>query len=208
MSLLLSRTAAPTDFDELVAESHCLEQYDLGTAPFHRHWEYALALHAIGRWKEATHRAPRWPIYLLGGEEAFSHAAITWTEDVGLLTLSTKDAVEDALAVSGAPLADIVLCLSVLEHVVDLDRFLFELSCLVAPAGLLVLTFAYWNRCGADLADDHAERTRIFCPKTYAQTRTSLAGLQLQTFGGLDPTWHGVSRGDYTTASLVLEKRR
>jgi hypothetical protein len=108
----------------------------------------------------------------------------------------------------GRPLADVVTCLSVIEHVSDVEQFLYHLSCLVAPGGLLILTMDYWNRCGADRAENRDLRLRIYCPKSYQALRRQVAALHLWTFGGVDPTWHGAHVHDYSFASLVLEKRR
>jgi hypothetical protein len=205
--LLLSRTLDPSDEAYFEDEHRVLTQYALDRAPLQRRWEYGLALHAIARWTEREQRPPQWPIYLLGGEEPFAQAVISWT-DSGLMGMSTVEAANGLRAVAGSPLADVILALSLLEHVHDLDASVYTLSCLVAPGGLLVLTVPYWPRCGPDRAAGWRERQRIFCPQTYAQLRTQLAGFLLTTFGGLDPAFHGVSRDDYTIASLVLEKRR
>ena len=156
------------------------EDHVLPSAP-HQQWEEALALYATERWKAA------------GCVEQHGYAADVHIGD---------------LCHGGTPLADVITCLSVLEHVESPERFLYHLSCLLAPGGLLVLTFAFWNRCGPDLASGAHTRKRIYCPKEVTVLRQQAALLHLQPFGGVDPTWHGSQVDDHSIASLVLEKRR
>jgi Methyltransferase domain len=209
--LLLSRTLDPSDYEHFTEELKVVDGYAGGLPHTHRRWEYALALHAIWRWKQARRVHIEDPIYDVGGGSGSTlhHMLGEWTDcEVRIVdpTVDGSGPLEE-WATGGTTLADVVTCISVIEHVPDLDRFIYHLSCLVAPGGLLVLTMDYWNRCGPDTASNHPLRQRIFCPKTYAALRTSVVPLQLTTFGGVDPTWHGAHVWDYTFASLVLEKR-
>lgn len=180
---LLSRTLDADDYTVLQPQLAIVgDEWMAGQHP-HRRWEKALALLAARRWRER------------GGYE-----------DLGF----ERDEVTNPAweASPGLPLAAIVAAPSILTRAVDPDQLLYHLSCAVAPGGLLVLTFEFWNRCGQDLARNHEFRKRIYCPKLYAALRQQAAALQLTPFGGVDPTWHGPRIHDYSFASLVLEKRR
>lgn len=205
--MLLSRTLDPSDYQHLGAMLEAVDCYQLEGEPPHRRWEYALALQAIGEW-HATGRPLRDPVYdVTDGATPFQQlltqgtgcAVRVWDADItAILGLST-----------GAQLASVVTCLSTIDRVPQLDDFLYYLSCLVAPGGLLVLTMPFWDRCGPDTAHGHEARQRIFCPKTYLQLRnTAVMRYHLAPFGGVDPTYHGAQVEDHSVASLVLEKRR
>lgn len=212
--LLLSRTLDPADFSSFAEELRVVDGFGLSGQPPQRRWEYALALHAVHRWSLAHARVPSEPIYDIGdgADSNLHHMLGEWTDRevivIDPLEFRSCHSLGEAVT-GGTALADIVTCVSVVEHIADLRPFLYHLGCLVAPGGLLVLTMDYWNRCGPDLAVDHDQRARIFCPKTYrTYLLQELAPLQFSTFGGLDTTFHGNSVADYTIASLVLEKRR
>lgn len=209
--LLLSRTLDPSDYSHFTEELKVVDGYGIDGQHPHRRWEYALALHAIWRWRERPGICMEEPVYDVGGAGSrFHHMLGEWTCcDVGVIDPAQPGSgpIEEWVT-GGVALADVITCISVIEHVPDLDRFLYHLSTLLAPGGLLVLTMDYWPRCGPDLAANHDLRQRIFCPKLYAQLRNQLTPLHLSTFGGVDPTYHGPHVHDYTFASLVLEKRR
>jgi hypothetical protein len=208
-ALLLSRTLDPADYTELTEELRVVDQYGVDGQHPHRRWEYGLALHSVWRWVEARGRQPAGECYDIGGAGShFADMLNSWCHQAVLVIDPRVSFSLDAFCGPGARLTDVVTCLSVIEHVETLDPFLYYLSCLVAPGGLLVLTFDYWNRCGPDTAQNHHLRERIFCPQSLARLRNTCAPLHLTTFGGFDPTWHGVQVHDYTVASLVLEKRR
>lgn len=208
--LLLSRTLDPADYDRFAQELAVVDRCGTAGQPAHRRWEYALALHAIARWTAARRDTPSDPIYDVGGAGSpLCDMLQVWTGGTAAIIdpAHPGSARLDDWCVAGTRLADIVTCVSTITHVGTLDGFLYHLSCLLAPGGLLVLTMDYWTRCGPDTAVHHAQRARIFCPKTYVALRRALAAHGLATFGGLDPTWHGAQVCDYTVASLVLEKR-
>ena len=208
--LLLSRTLDPKDYDQLGEELKVVDRGGTEGQHEHRRWEYALALHAIWRWLNARDRRSPRGVYDVGGAGSnLGHMLSDWTgQAVCIIDPANHGLPLDEYLTFEPQLADVVTCVSVIEHIEDLDRFLYHLSCLVAPGGLLFLTFDYWNRCGPDTAENRDLRKRLFCPKSYAQLRNQLTPLHLTTFGGVDPTWHGPQVFDYSFASLVLEKRR
>jgi hypothetical protein len=200
----LSRTLDVADYVALRDELHYVTEQNIAQAEARR-WEYALALHAIGRWAE-SYPLRRWaaPVYHIGQPEPQGPSLLykaTECETVVIDPVQLDD-------IDGRPLAPVVTALSVLQSVVNPEAVLYYCSCLLAPGGLLILTFPFWNRCGADTAVGHEHRRRIYCPKEYTVLRAQAATYLLTAFGGVDTTWHGTQVHDYSLASLVLEKRR
>jgi hypothetical protein len=211
--LPLSRSFHPDDAPHLRKELQLVDAITGEPSP--KRWEQGLALHAVDRWLDARGHdlPPRGaPIYDIGEQPTFALALGEWTRcPVVSLTGSGGAPLGHPLAAnvhSGRQLADIVTCLSILQYVADLDHCLYYLTCLLAPGGLLVLTFDYWNRCGADTAWNHQFRQRIFCPKKVLQLRATLRTFSCDLFGGYDATYHGPQVHDHSVASLVVEKRR
>jgi len=207
--LLLSRTLDPADYELLKEELKVVDAHGIEGQHEHRRWEYALALHAVWRWQQRGGKLHD-SLYDIGGAGSKFHLMLCEWCDVDTKVIDPREntgTVENFVR-AGAALADVVTCLSVIEHVEDVDHFLYTLSCLVAPGGLVVLTMDYWNRCGADTAHFNHMRQRIYCPKSYANLRLQCTPLHLHTFGGVDPSYHGANVYDYTFASLVLEKQR
>lgn len=112
-------------------------------------------------------------------------------------------------------LAQILTCLSVIEHVpvVELPQFLRDLDTLLAPGGVLVLTCDYAPGELGDVADRfhfHWMRERIFTAETlHRDVLRPLLQRGLQPLGPVDfqravPPWVY----DYAFASLALIKPR
>ena len=202
-SLPLSKCLDPADFDLLPHELLRVDRYFASEREQHpmRRWEYAMALRAISTWwrtktLNVTH------IVDVGGAGSPFWRMID--EDVKIVDPETS--VDLAFYVSREPtLSPIVTCLSVLEHVDDLDRFLFHLSCLVAPGGLLFLTFDYCDGVDDDAYHFHWMRQRIFNEVRVARIIDQLRDFRL--LGTDDYRWHGPQVYDYTFASLALIKR-
>jgi len=208
----LSRTLDPKDYTRLSAELREVDKHSLAGQHPHRRWEYALALKAVTRWGGQTlGGAPNPPLYDVGGAGSPFHQMLaSWTDTQVVIIDPAEEGSGplDTWVHGGTPLADVITCISVIEHVPDLSAFVYQLNCLLAPGGLLVLTMDYWDKCGKDTAKFAELRYRIFCPKTYGSLRLRCAALDLHPFGGFDGKYHGAQVHDYTFASLVLEKRR
>ena len=210
MSLPLSKLLDPADFVELAEELAIVDRRFHLAAEQHpmRRWEYAMALRAIRIREQIVTIA-----YDIGG--AGSPFQYMWGTQVvdpndGGLTL--------AMFIHDNPrLADVVTCLSVLEHVDDLDQFCYHLSCLVAPGGLLFLTM---DACAcpshaADLevADPpdrhhfHWMRKRMFGRVDRRALAERFLALQFSWLGDCDFMWCGAHVYDYAFASLALVKR-
>ena len=208
MPLALSRTLDVHDYEQLEPELVVVDHFGTAGQHEHRRWEYALAMHAVQQWLTFG-REVHSPLYDVGGAGSTFHQMLTTQtgHECGVIDPHVTGPLAQLMH-GGTPLADIVTCISVIEHVKDLDSFLYHLACLVAPGGLLFLTMDYWNHCGPDTAHFSHMRERIFCRKSYSQLRNTLATFQLHPFGEVDTTWHGAHVYNYTFASLALEKRR
>lgn len=227
--LPLSKTLDPADFGALAEELEDVDAHFTGAAPQHpmRRWEYAMALHAFNAWLELDDdhrtiedRAQGTRIYDVGG------AGSPFFRMVGsdrTFVIDPAEAGGQTLAAylrGKATLAQAVFCLSVLEHVEDLDQFLYHLSCLVAPGGLLFLTMDCRETGDADAGwppdfppDDrhfHWMRRRIFTPRIVESLLPfHLADLGFDMFGRYEQDkYHGHQLyGSYSFASLALRRR-
>lgn len=200
--LPLTKTLQREDFAALPPELEIVRRQSLaGQTPEARDWEYALALRAFAEWGgKATHRvvdvggagSPFWR--MLGVDNVF---VVDPHQGMDLATyLGTNP-----------PLADAVFCLSVIEHVPDLDQFLYHLSCLVRPGGLLFLTMDCWGNDGVDTAHFHWMRERIFSMEAWRDLRSVFKQHALKPFGGIADTYYGDTLyGSYSIASLCLVK--
>ena len=211
MSLPLSKMLDPADLDVLTEELALVDEHPV-PHPMRR-WEYALALRAVHTWQASSGRVLNFA-YDVGG--AGNHLKlIVGTEFQSYQVVDPADpdyprALSSFLDVNPI-LADVVFCISVLEHIEDLEEFVYHLSCLVVPGGLLFLTV---DAC-ADLSfppDDHYAnapvRHRIFNIPTLGALSAQFLRRDFTVFGALDYTWHGAHVADYTFASLAMVKRR
>lgn len=180
-----------------------------------RRWEYAMALRAMGDWCELTARGSRrrpQNIYDIGGAGSpFRHMM----DGISVIDPSEPDGFTlEQFATAGTELSDAVFCLSVLEHIKEseLERFLYHLSSLVAPGGLLFLTADYTE----DVLDEphdtyhfHWMREQIFTASTWG-SRVVVPFLlrDFLPFGVSDWTTHGPQVYDYTFVAQALIKRK
>lgn len=174
-----------------------------------RQWEYTIALVAMRQWQQAHPAAPRLPrVFDVGG--AGSRFYLMVGDALGTLPQVIDpsgggELLGDFLRRTGET-ADLVTCLSVLEHVPDLDQFCWELANAVTPGGRLILTMDF----GATINDTyhfHWMRERIFCE----QTVIALAETFKQWGFSSEPArWRPfIPRVyDYVFSSLILDKRR
>lgn len=221
----LTKTLAPNDFPLLEPEMRIVDQQFTKAREQHpmRRWEYAMALrarHAWLQWDYETfghaNRAHGHRIADVGG--AGSPFELMLKEDAGQnVTVIDPDGgmtLEQHLRHRGY-LSHEVYCLSVLEHVDDLDQFLYHLDCLVAPGGLLFLTVDCCSGKQSDVTDTyhfHWMRKRIFSEIDWRQLGGRLSPWQetpRYTCLGLKADWthHGNHVYDYSFASLALVKR-
>lgn len=225
--LPLSKTIDPADFFQLAEELEIVDASFKKDRPQHpmRRWEYAMALKALQRYETQTDNPNQiGQVVDVGGAGSpfWRMLAASGFHRVQVIDPDENCTLEEHLH-SGPPLADAVFCLSVLEHVDDLDRFCYHLSCLVAPGGLLFLTMdcredddALCQRIGdwcwpTDDRHFHWMRKRIFTPRMIlAEVIDPLSYLGFSICGQVDGTplaYHGPQVYDYTFASLCLIKR-
>ena len=218
--LPLSKTLDPADFALLPKELAIVDRHFATAIPQHpmRRWEYALALWAIWHWKDGRDaRYPRGIVDVGGNGSPFWRMAAPLTAWVQVIDPAENTTLETYLTslASRPTLVDVVTCISVLEHVEDLDQFCYHLSCLVAPGGLLFLTMDYCDGF-ADARDAfrvpdtyhfHWMRKRIFNSFAVEQLIAGFYRQSFTLFGDADYTWHGPQVYDYTFASLALVKR-
>lgn len=230
--MALSRCYHPDDYEDMTEALAIVDEHFTKSAPQseHRRWEYATALVAIEHWSAATQTNPTHLVDVGGNGSPFHHMVAQYMPKV--VDPKESDRLDLAGYLHRCPgLAPVVTCLSVIEHVEDLDRFLYHLSCLVAPGGLLILTtdivsnetFADWK--GQDKAHFHWLRKRIFSPEwlydlsEYVWAENTPAGwfpvaARLSKYGfgffaGCDSDYHGdqlyggVSDGHSTGYSLA-----
>jgi len=223
MSLPLSKTLDPSDYDQLQPELAIVDRYFTSAREQHpqRKWEYCMALRAISTWLAQTTRHPTYLLADVGGAgspfwylspEHVTAKIIDPDLPDGDSALGHRCSLAEKLA-GRTRLRDIVVYLSVLEHVEDLDQFLYHLSCLVAPGGLLFLTVDYCDDLSQyaypiDTFHFHWMRKRIFNAYSLGQSVSyPLLQRDFAEFGGRDLTWHGPQVFNYTFASLALVKR-
>jgi SAM-dependent methyltransferase len=214
LSYPLSKTLDPeSDYVELAEELKIVDRHFHSAREQHPHrrFEYALALRAL----RTLGREPRRIVYDVGGAGSPFHFMLNPLP--ARIEIIDPDKPPhwtlEQYCRAGAELSDAVFCLSVLEHVDDLDRFLYHLSCLVAPGGLLFLTMDCCNSLGQygtpeDTYHFHWMRKRIF--NAYSLGDLVAAPLLQRDFthlGSIDLTWHGPQVYDYSFCSLALVKR-
>ena len=226
MTLPLSKTLDPADYASLQKELALIDVFFHSDAQQHEHrrWEYALALDAVERWERDrdAHVAvdvggAGSPWHRILGQYLGLTVPVVDPAHTGHTTSSTT---LERYVSRNPPLADVVTCLSVLEHVEDLDRFLYHLACLTAPGGLLFLTV---DCCGCEEAgawrlhhvlpgdEDqhhfHWMRKRMFTRSSWEYLHLNLRPSGFELLGDVDWTYHGNHVHDYSFASLALRRR-
>jgi SAM-dependent methyltransferase len=212
MTLPLTKVLDPADLltlhtpVHLVRASTALEgQHEM------RVWEYAMALHAYGRWwarpeadSALVDQPPLW--YDVGGAGSGFAALVRDQTD---FTVEVIDPAAGTPPIEDAPdvEAAVVTALSVVEHVEDLRAFLRGCAHHLRPGGLLVLTADFVeNSDGGDTYHFHWMRERIFDAYTWGVVASTLMQYGLVHYGDADLTWHGAHVYDYSFVSLCMRK--
>lgn len=177
----------------------CLTDYP--ACPTVAHWQQHLVEEAYQRW---------WP-----SPEPDLHAEhllLNLSEGAFLLMPEIAQAFHSFTTPEGfaryTPSVEVasVVALAIVDHIAAPLGFLKMAAGDLRPGGLLVLTFAYWDAEGRDIAVGHAQRRRIYDRISWRRLATESERYDLHLFGGVDWTYGGHTLGDHTLASLVLVK--
>jgi hypothetical protein len=215
----LSKVMAETDYPELRPQLAVVDLDFTSAREQHpaRKWEYALALAAWKAWYLQRNKKPL-QVYDIGGAgspfQRMLKGVTVFDPDFGSLAVVDPEinVTLETLVQTGPRLADGVFCLSVLEHVENLDQFLYHLSCLVAPGGLLFLTADFCDDRSLGWPEDHYHfhwmRKRIFNPYTWSKVTAAFLARDFELLGTADFTgWQGPTVFDYSFISLALVRR-
>lgn len=157
-------------------------------------WQQLLAIHAWQQWTESEHLRTRDPsicVNTLGLPFVAPGPTPLYEREV--------NGVEHPVSA--------VFGLSVIDHIEDPVRFLKRVAKILAPPGLLFLTFAFWDAEGPDCASGHQGRRRIYDVHSWKKLITEARKAGFQNFGGTDWAYHGNKLEDHSLASLVLTRR-
>lgn len=203
------------DLPQLAEELAVVDAVGIGSqASEYRRWEYAIALRAIRQHGRSVREHVD-----VGGAGSLFWKMVHADRPLGAEprnTLVVDPDAEEQLTLaehvqSNPVLADVVTCLSVLEHIPvrETEQFCYHLGALVAPGGLLVLTVDFAEDGTTDPHHFHWMREQIF-------DRDKMLRLMAYTFAPLGFGWLGpysyewpgpAVYPNYTFASLVLTRR-
>lgn len=180
-----------------------------------RRWEYALAACAIEYWRQTTGGDAQ-PHYDVGGAgsrfaQAYEATVIDPKQDPYVVGGTRGFSLQQFVG-PGTALAAVVTCLSVLEHVEDLEDTCYRLDSLVAPGGLLVLTVDFAPEDGPDVYHFHWDRRRIFTPTSLTAFLATWPTSRWHLFGTVRDRQEEepvipLENWGYAPISLVLQKR-
>lgn len=215
----------PREFQEHVEKYFhtAVEQHPM------RRWEYSMALLAWETWKAAGYRAKHqittepYRCLDVGGAGSplgrmlvgpATHVSIV---DPGLPPASSYTPLPGEIKLTPLPIeqlhlphpVDAFFSISVLEHVEDVDSFLYACNRLLATGGLLFLTVDAWDppvEFSKDTAHFHWMRKRIFSRGMLLGLLDQLHMWGYEPLGAMDLEYKGNTVYDYTFASLALVK--
>lgn len=196
-----------------------------------RRWEYGMALCAIQSWVRwywatfptATDRdAPRKFCDIGGAGSHFWKALTALTfEPITLIDPSAalevgpenravfvfKGTVEEYVPRHPLGQFDVLTCISVVEHVVNVRPFLKACRALLKPGGLLFLTTDYTDTEGDDVFHFHWMRERIYNAGRVRRLMEDARDIGFRNFGESDWTYHGHQVYDYSVCSLAMTRK-
>lgn len=216
--LSLSKTLELADYLQLGPQLAVVDTVGIAGQHEHRRWEYALALLAIQHWRATRSELAFIPrLYDVGGAGSSFYLmvnalAVALAEvvdpDAPIGPFSRPITLHDFCALH-PPQADLVTCLSVLEHVKDWRPFLADLLEVLRPGGLLFLTFDSCDCTHAPEEDPHHfhwMRERIATPAFRSQLLDTALDLGASCYLGA-AVWGGAPTVyDYSFSSLALIK--
>ena len=221
-SLSLTKTLDDADYVLLKPELAIVDLFPLGPEQHqHRRWEYAMCVRAIRTWNAARDFAINVECLDIGG--AGSSLSDVLRRRLGFITfiIDPSEGTGTLAELGKAPVyiprtAAIVISISTIEHVQDVERFTTDLAAAVKPGGLLFLTTDVRGASMEDAAGDavkddrhfHWMRKRIYSPGRLRALGCRFIDAGFRYFGPPDWDYHGDHVYDYSFASMALVKGR
>jgi hypothetical protein len=213
----------PGDLALLGPELEIVNRHFHSEAPqgHERAWEYALALKAWSTWYP-SHVGAYLGIADVGGAGSpFEHmirevATAPKTKNIILSNIDPNhryggETLHEHNVLTKTPNVSALFCISVLEHVKDLNEFVDDLAAAVFPGGLLFLTMDLCGREGPDTSHFHWLRERIFNPTSWQRLHWELTRKGFRSLGPCDWFYYddqlyGGPTTGFSFASLAMVK--
>jgi hypothetical protein len=211
VTIPLTKALNLADLAYLQPELSALTPYVLEGQHHLRAWEYGMALSALWRWQQegAEHQTVwgRTPNRILdvGGAGSGFGAKLAQT----YLVETVDPLITTTLEIRSGPPADVILAISVVEHVPRAVGFLEAIERNLLPGGLAFLTSDLWGRPAGepDTAHFHGMRERIYSVEGWRGLAEDAAHFGLHLWGGEDWAYYGDLLYDsYSFLSLALRK--
>ena len=222
MGFAISRTMRWSDYQELHWESNYVDIVQQMAGPRHSHqhqhrqWEYAMMLHAYGRWFWDHGRSGRLMVGDFGCGVGLSPSIMM---SIGNHVTCYEPWVRgneekfqlDALASTQRKLDheryDVALCISTLGHISEYQQAWIDLLKTVRPGGLVFITTDF-----AEDEEDHYQLAylragKMFTSKTYSELMDVAYDMGFTLHNGdMDYSWSEENRlvNDYGFASLAM----
>jgi len=213
MELPLTKTLSPFDYGSLQPELSIVDAVGIEGQHEARRWEYAMALHAVRRWKEADPKrgSSRVGAVDVGGAGSNLNAMLTRVMGAPATIVDPNvnipvEELDGSIDFSSY----VVTCISVLEHVEDEWGFLTAVDRLVRPGGLLFLTMDCWDGGIGDKDTAHFfwMRHHIYNTITWMELAERFVNNGYEFFGEHDFSYNGAQLfASYSFASLSLRKK-
>lgn len=205
--LPLSKFMHPADLDLLQPELKTVNRHFNADRPQHgaRRWEYAMALRAleVGGLERGSPYSLLADVGGAGSPLRYMTPRYPWVIDP-----DRPDGMTLRAAVRSGGRTQAALCISVLEHVENLEESLADLDVLVLPGGMLFLTVDVQEQEGPDKRHFHWMRKRIFSPESWKKLLYFFLERDWKCLGWADDRWRGAHVYDYNFASLAVRKER
>lgn len=192
-----------SDYVKLAGPLLAVDRHDLSTQGEHRRWEYTMALTAIHQHGKDQKRR----IVDVGGSGSPLGNIIQDCTAIPVTLVDPKDTIPLHEVPSDF---DVVLCISVLEHVKELEEFCDDLVRITAPGGLLFLTMDIWGEPAhvPDAAHYNWLRERLFTLESWKWLAATFYRAGFGLLGEADWGYHGDALFPlgYSLCSLALVK--
>eukprot|EP00919_Chromeraceae_sp_WS-2016_P067231 GHVR01158916.1.p2 GENE.GHVR01158916.1~~GHVR01158916.1.p2 ORF type:complete len:202 (-),score=36.97 GHVR01158916.1:42-647(-) len=201
MGIALTKCMAEGDLELLPDELYAVDRVFDSSQSRYRRWEYAMALRA---YLDSGAALAGGYIIDVGGTGSPFQKMVEGEVDV--IDPRENIPVEEWF---GQP-ASAVFCISVIEHVENLEDFCSHLIRVTSPGGLLFLTMDIWDGGDEDKAHFSWLRKRIFTPASWMSLSDWFLARGFSLLGEADWAYHGceLENWGYSFASLALVKEK